>query len=262
MLHRTIWSACLLSTVTILPLRAQVPDQVRPQVPDHSTTSSPKESTIASTGTARVERTPDYVDVMLGSVSIDKSAGAAHAAASKSMETAIAAIKALKLEGEDLQTGSVDLSPRYERRDHNEEVPRIIGYQASVTLRVRTGDLKSVPRIIDAALAAGCNRVDYIQFGIKEAIAAREEAVKLATQAAKRKAIVMAEALDLRITRVIEASTTSQQWGGWYGGNRISQMANVAGGQAGQGEGGDAVVPGKIEVWAEATVKFGADGSK
>jgi uncharacterized protein len=220
----------------------------------------PKETTVVATGSARVERAPDYVDVMVGCVALDKTAGAAHAAATKAMDAAITAIKGLKLEGEELQTGSVDLMPRYERRDRSneDEPPRIIGYSASITLRVRTGDLKSVARVIDAALAAGCNRVDYVQFGIKEAIAAREEAVKLATQAAKRKAVVMAEALELRLTRVVQATTSSQQ--GWYGGNRISQMANAAMDAPAQGGSADAVVPGKIEVWADATVTFGAEG--
>jgi len=239
-----------------LPVWAQPGEQAKPVL---------KETNISATGTARVERVPDYVDVMLGSVAIEGTAGGAHAAATKAMDAAVVAIKALKLAGEDLQKGSVDLSPRYERNDstYQDHVPKIIGYAASVTLRIRTSDLKAVPGIIDAALGAGCNRVDYVQFGIKEAIAAREEAVKLATQAARRKAVVMAEALDLRLTRVVEASTTSQQWGGWYNSNRISQMSNMAG-QGAQGDGGgeSGVVPGKIEVWADATVGFGAGERK
>jgi uncharacterized protein YggE len=245
---RTVVLSCVLSVFASLPARAQV-GEVKP---------GPKETTISATGTARVERAPDYVDVMVGSVAIEKSAGTAHGTASKAMDEAVAAIKGLKLAGEDLQTGSVDLSPRYERKErYDDDVPKIVGYVATVTLRVRTSDLKAVPRIIDSALSAGCNRVDYVQFGIKEAIAAREEAVKLATQAAKRKASVMAEALDLKITRVVEASTASHQAGGWYRGNAISQMANAAT-PAEPGSGEDSVVPGKIEVWADATVVFGA----
>jgi uncharacterized protein YggE len=224
--------------------------------PDLAKPAPAKDSTITATGTARVERAPDFVDVVLGNLSIDKTAGAAHASANKSMEAAVAAIKALKLEGEDLQTGSVDLSPRYERRDRPEDdVPRIVGYAATITLRVRTTDLKAVPRIIDAALAAGCNRIDEVQFGLKEAIAAREEAVKLATQAARRKAGVIADALDLHLTRVMEATTNAQQYAGRYNANRISQMASAA---PSPESGGDAVVPGKIEVWADATITFGA----
>ncbi len=251
MLHRLVCLSCLL--IASLPVHAQVGEQAKPAVP--------KEATIAATGTARVERSPDYVDVMLGSVAIDATAGAAHATSIKTMDAAVTAIKALKLEGEDLQTGSVDLQPRYERNDRNydDKPPHIIGYSAAITLRIRTTDLKAVPKIIDAALSAGCNRVDYVQFGIKEAIAAREEAVKLATQAARRKAVVIAEALDLQLTRVVEASTTSRQGGGWYGRmSQVSQMSNSFAGEVADGGGESGVVPGKIEVWADASITFGA----
>lgn len=256
MKRRMLWVSCICSAIASPSAHGQ---------PGEQATSAVKESTISATGSARVERVPDYVDVMLGSVAIEPTAGGAHAAATKAMDAAVVGIKALKLAGEDLQTGSVDLSPRYERNDssYQDHVPKIIGYAASITLRIRTSDLKAVPGIIDAALGAGCNRVDYVQFGIKEAIAAREEAVKLATQAARRKAVVMAEALDLRLTRVVEASTTSQQWGGWYNSNRVSQMSNGYAGEpraAGDGGGESGVLPGKIEVWAEATVVFGGAG--
>src|SRR5262249_47431554 len=99
-----------------------------------------------------------------------------------------------------------------------------------------------------------------VQFGIKEALAAREEAVKLATQAAKRKAEVMADALGLKLKRVVNASTSSSFYGASYGGNRMT--AQVAGNLAsggGQSEQGDAIEPGKIEVWAQANVSFTAE---
>ena len=251
-----------LALSAILSLFATAPAIDRP--PD-VTALAPKESTISATRTARVEPTPDYVDVMVGAVAIEKTAGAANAAATKIMEAAVTAIKTLKLTAEDLQTGSVGLDPRYERKNNPEDdVPKIVGYVATVTLRVRTSDLKSVPRIIDAALGANCNRVDYVQFGIKEAIAAREEAVKLATQAARRKAVVMADALDLHITRVVDASTSSQQRGGWYGtANQISQMSNQSfEAPSARGDSTESVVPGKIEVWADATITFGAAPGK
>jgi uncharacterized protein YggE len=218
------------------------------------------ESTIASTGTAKVYRAPDYVDVVTGIEVQEKTASAAQASASSTMAKIVGAVQALKLAGADLQTGSVDLSPRYEERKHSDDPGTIIAYKATTTLRVRTADVKSVSSIIDAALGAGANRVDSVQFGIKQAIEAREEAVRLATKAAKRKADVMAGALDLRLGRMIHATTTTNQSGYW-GVNRysnMSQMSNEASGGGGA-EDGAAVVPGKIEVWAEASLTFGVE---
>ena len=225
-------------------------------------TRQPNECTMSVNGTARVDRVPDFVDVSFAIVASDTTAAAVQTIANKSMEAAFAAVRALKLANQDLQTGTVELSPRYAKRaDYSDDSqPPIIGYTATITVRVRTSDLKSAPKIIEVALAAGCNRVDYVTFGIKEAIAAREEAIKLAAQAAKRKASVLAESLELRIVRV-ESAGTSSYMGGWYGGrsNAVAQMTSnrsSASPLGGDESGESPVVPGKVEVWAEANITF------
>ena len=242
-----------------------VPSVAQPAPFDDESPASRKETSIFSTGTARVTRTPDFVDVTIGVAADEKTALAAQTSAVKIMEATTAAIRAMNLDGMELQTGSVQLSPRYDRRPSDESESRLIGYTAAITLRVRTKDLHSPANVIDAALAAGCNRVESVEFGLTAAIEAREEAVKLATKAAKRKALVMADALDLKIKRVVNASTSSGYWGGWYGGNRyanqaISQMAS-SGDSSGGPEDKSPLVPGKIEIWAEASVTFGAEGA-
>jgi uncharacterized protein YggE len=221
-----------------------------------------EESSIAVSGTAKVYRSPDFVDIMAGVEVYEKTASAASAGATSTMAKVVAAIKDLRLDGQDLQTGSVDLSPRYDDHRTNGEDPRkIIGYQATLTLRIRTSDTAAVSKAIDASLGAGANRIEYVQFGIKEALEAREEAIRLASKAAKRKASVMAESLDLRLGRIIHASANSVQ-SGWWGANRYSSnmMAQVSGGQAAGGsDDSEAVVPGKIEVWAEVSITVGVD---
>lgn len=219
------------------------------------------ESTLTATGSARVSRPPDYVDVDLGVVAYDTAVGPAHAKATEAAARAVEALKALRLAGGEIQTGAVELTPKYESYGEKDKAPILVSCQATVLLRVRTTDLTAPPRIIDAALGAGCNRVDAVRFGITRAIEAREEAVRLAVGAARRKAAVMAAALDLRIDRVLSASTEARSYGGWSFGGQISQMAGRGGGGGGDGDGGEAgsaVVPGAVEVWAEATVTFAA----
>src|SRR5438046_2871190 len=128
-----IRSARLIAAVVMTMTSSAVLAEPQPQ--------QPKEPTISVNGTARVDRTPDYVDVSVGIVSEEKTASAAQAAASHTMEEAITAVRALKLPDQDLQTGTVELSPRYEQhRDYN-EIPKVIGYSATLTIRVRTSDL-------------------------------------------------------------------------------------------------------------------------
>jgi uncharacterized protein YggE len=265
----TLARTTLLAALALAPLNALAQDITRPIQPDHPERSSRlttgtaenKDTALNVNGTARVERTPDYVDISVGVSILSKTASDAQSEANKTMDAAIKAIRALNLPDLDLQTGTVQLSPRYDeyRPNANDpEIRRIVGYSADIMFRARTSDLKAVPRTIDAALTAGCNRVDYVSFGLREAISAREEAIKLAVQAARRKAEVLAEALGLQIVSITTATSTSQM-GGWnpYRYNQMAQMSNRTESSGGSGD-QEPVVPGKVEVWADASITFTA----
>lgn len=248
---RSIYRSC--GIVAAFVMGAVMAASVKAQ----STDATPKEPLIEATGTGKVQRVPDRVDISVGVEVIEATASSAQAAADKVMKDAVAAIRELKLTGEELATGSVELNPRYERRDDSERPAKIIGYTGSISLTIRTSTLEAPAVVIDAALKAGCNRIHYVNFTLKELLEAREEAIRLATKAAKRKAEVMAEALDLRIARVTKANTSNVSWG-WWGANRYSgNMAQVATGNSG-GDGGDgaALVPGKIDVTADVSISF------
>jgi len=218
--------------------------------------STPKEPLIHADGSGRVQRVPDRVDISIGIEAIDTTALSAQAGAEKVMKAAVAAIRDLKLTDEELQTGSVDLSPSYEDTNGRPSVPaKIIGYTASIALIVRTSNLTSPAQIIDAALKAGCNRIHHVSFTLKELLEAREEAITLAAKAAKRKAQVMADALEMKLVRLAQASTTSG--GGWWGDNRFGNLVQMnASISVSGGSQGDAMVPGKIDVTAEVALTF------
>ncbi|HYD00657.1 MAG TPA: SIMPL domain-containing protein [Phycisphaerales bacterium] len=210
--------------------------------------------TVSATATARVMRAPDYLDVHLGVETISDTAQDAQAKCTATMEATLAALQKLGLEKYEPQTGTVTLAPRYTEQYRSLEERKIIGYTATNTVRVRTTDLKATARVIDAALKAGANRVDGISFGIREYLAAREEALAMAAKAAKRKAEVLAGALDLALGRVVALTESSPRY---YGGvaNRMAQvqMENVA---TGSTPGDESVVPGQIEVVVDVTVSF------
>jgi uncharacterized protein YggE len=219
------------------------------------TAQGPVEPTIAVNGTGRVERTPDYVEVMLGVDVLDPVAATAQGSAEKAMGAVVAAVRALSLDGVELRPGTVELRPQYGDAQRD-ELPRIIGHRASMSLLVRTADLSSPARVIDAAMKTGATRVDSVEFGIREALEAREEAIRLASKAAKRKAAVLAESLDVKLGRIVSAGTSA----GVYplASNRYSNMqAQMASPRGGGEEGEGAIVPGKVEVWAVVNVTYG-----
>ncbi|MBL8764179.1 MAG: SIMPL domain-containing protein [Phycisphaerae bacterium] len=217
------------------------------------------ETVISSDGTAKVTRTPDYLDVTIGIESEANAALEAQSASGSVMTRALDAVRALALKDVDIRPGRAQLVPRYsERADRGQPERRIIGYTATLIIRVRTSDLAAGGRIIDAALAAGVNRIESVEFGSHGIIEAREEAIRLATQAAKRKAAVMAEALGLRITRVATVNAQPGSYSSWAQ-NSAAQLNSAPSGQSGD-DASTPVVPGQIEVWATVSVTFAAEG--
>lgn len=224
------------------------------------TATAPQETTLSVNGIGKVERVPDYLDVTVGIMEDQSTAAEAQAAAEAIMAKLVADVRALSLAGMELQTGTVSLEPRYEQRDRYDAIPKIVGYRAAISIRVRTTDLPSASKIIDTSLNAGANQVQSVTFGIKEALEAREEAITLAGKAAKRKAATLASALDLKLGRVITASSFAQQTP-WYPMNRMSNLAQAASSTEGSAD-GEAVVPGKIEITAEVSVTYAADAAE
>lgn len=212
-----------------------------------------KEGVITASGTARVYRTPDFMTVTVGVFKDATDAAGAQDQAGAAMARIVAAMKALGLSEVELQTEAVRLDARRSRPANGEE-GGIIGYRGEMALTIRTTDLKAAARIIDGAIKAGANRVGGVEFGIKEAITAREEALKLAMQAAKRKAAVMAEGLDVRLSRLVNAGEQSQRYGA-----RMSQMSNRMEGVEAASPSEGAFEAGKIEVWAEVSVTFAVE---
>jgi uncharacterized protein YggE len=106
-------------------------------------------------------------------------------------------------------TGGYSLNPDYSQHPGRER-PTIIGYNAQNSITVETGDLKGVGALIDSAIAAGANRVNYLNFSLKEDGKARAEAIALASRNAQTQAQALAQALGVRLGRIVKATTVAQ----------------------------------------------------
>jgi uncharacterized protein YggE len=74
-------------------------------------------------------------------------------------------------------------------------------------VEVRVHDLKRVARVLDAALAAGAQKLTTLQFSSTRVQQAGQEALKEATQQARRNAELMAEAGGGKVGRPLELTT-------------------------------------------------------
>lgn len=170
----------------------------------HSSMSPPM-VTVRGHGEVRVD--PDEATVRLGVVAEAESAGEAQRQANLVMSGALEALGDLGVAAEAIQTGSVRLDPVYDNRRRPDEIsnePRIVGYRASNQIVVRLDDLSKIGPVVDAAIEAGANNVDGIEFSVRDDRSARQEALGRAVAEARAKAEAIAAALGRPLGEVVQ----------------------------------------------------------
>jgi uncharacterized protein len=185
------------------PLAAQQPGQPPPgwQGPDIIT---------SATGEARV--TPDRAQIFVGVQTRAATAAQAGADNARKTRAVIDAVKGRGIPAEQIGTSEYNLFPEYDHREQPRgapQTPRVIGYVANNTVRVEVRRLDQVGAIIDAALAAGANMVNTIQFFASNVDEARRAALAEAVARARGDAEALAKAAGGSLGPLVELNTQS-----------------------------------------------------
>jgi uncharacterized protein YggE len=167
-------------------------------------------SSIRVTGDARVSAKPDRVQIDLGVQTQAQLSQDAAAANARQLEAVLAAVRKAAGSGAQLKTASYSLSPNYQYHSSGGE-PTITGYTALNVVQVQLDDLARIGDVIDAATRAGANRVQGIQFTLRDQDTVRAQALREAANRAHADAEVLAGALNLRILRVLTVEESSPQ---------------------------------------------------
>lgn len=159
-------------------------------------------------GQGQVAVTPDRAFVRLGVETQAKEAALAQEAASAVMQRAVTNITRLEVPLRAIKTVSVSLTPVYAQPKAGKETSasRIVAYRAADTLRIEVDNLSLVGQVIDAAMAAGVNRLEGVSFGLRNDLSERTAALRQAVARTQAKARAIAEQLDVRITGVSEVT--------------------------------------------------------
>jgi uncharacterized protein len=157
---------------------------------------------IRVSGEAIITAKPDEAQIDIGVVTQAQTAQDAATQNAQKVEAVISALRRSIGAGADIKTVGYSLTPNYRYPERGGQ-PTITGYTATNTVQVRTGNLTQVGKIIDVAIQAGANNIHALRFTLKDAQAARAQALKEAAQKARAKADVLASALGLRIQRVL-----------------------------------------------------------
>lgn len=133
-----------------------------------------------------------------------EAAAAENAARTKALRTALIAAGA---EFDRLSTENYSVNPvyRYEAKGKR----TFLGYRAENRLQVRVAQLSRVGGVLDAAAKNGADRIDSVDFTNENKNTYRNRAYLAAGEDARKKASAAAEALGLRLGRVVSVSENS-----------------------------------------------------
>lgn len=155
---------------------------------------------ITVNGEATISAEPDQAQIDIGVVTQSRTAPEASKENAERLTRVLAEIKKLLGKDDEAKTSGYSLTPTYRYPQGGK--PEIVGYTASNTVRIKSGRLDQVGRLIDAAMQAGANNVNRLVFTLKNEQAAQLEALRTASAKAKVKAEAIAGSLGLKIVRI------------------------------------------------------------
>ena len=160
----------------------------------------------SATGETRV--TPDRAQILIGVQTRGATAAQAGADNARQTRAVIDAVKARGIPAAQIGTSEYNLYPEYDPQPREgPQLPRIIGYVANNTVRIEVRQLDQVGPVIDAALAAGANMVNTIQFFASNVDAARRSALGDAVVRARADAEALARAAGGSLGALLELNT-------------------------------------------------------
>ena len=163
------------------------------------------------------------------------------------MDAVLGALRALDVEGTELETKGYSLQPVYARDDRSRSQRVIEAYVALNHVHLTVSDTDAVGRALDAGIEAGANRVAGISFHASDTEAARLQAVGMAVSKARAEAAAMAAALGVELGPPLEVRGGGQESPGPRYALRMESMAQDA---------TTPVEPGEQTVRASVTVKY------
>lgn len=205
------------------------------------------ERTLTVTGRATITAPPDVARITLGVESQAPSARQAHEANARKVERIVATLSELGVAARDIQTAGISLTPVYRTEERGGQ-PRLTGYRATYTLHVRVRPVEQAGTVADAAVQAGANRIESIQFTVEDLEAIKQQALRQAVADALRQAQVLAEAAGVQLGSLLTLRDAS------FGSPEMPARLPLA--RLSEASADTPVLPGELGFQAAATLVF------
>ena len=223
--------------------------------------AAPRATRIVVSALGTGSRAPEQAVV---SLAIETAARTAREAADQNatvMDRIVAALRRLDIAEDRIRTTAYNMYPEYRHYDGRDpemaqRQPEIIGYRVMNQVSVTVDGASRAGAVIDAALAAGANRVDglYFQLRENEADEVRAEALREAMTKARAEAALLAQAAGLQLGPPVEISTSY----GYMPPPMPMPMYDRAMAQGAPAPPPTPVQPGTVEVQASVNVVYSA----
>jgi uncharacterized protein YggE len=218
--------------------------------------------TVQVSGAAVINVVPDRALIQLGVQSNGEDPQLVRAMNAQAIQRVIAAVRALGVEAKHIATDAYLVYPVYQ--DYN--ALSIKGYRIDNVVSITLVDISLADDVLLAALKAGANEVQDVQFYTSELRKHRDQARELAVKAANEKAQALASAAGAQAGCVLTLTENSwyQYYGSWRGGRDTALWAqntiqNAAPSQGASSSGAPADSPitlGQIAVRAEVSASY------
>ena len=165
---------------------------------------TPRESVIDSvtvSGTGRSVVTPDRFSFTLGVQTVANTVDDAVSQNNRRVADVIAALKKAGAADKDIQTSGFNIWPQ---QDYQEgKLPRILGYQVSNQVTVRSTKVADAGRLLGVAIAAGVNTASGISFENSDPARGRDQGLRAAFDDARARATLLAQSAGRTLGRAI-----------------------------------------------------------
>jgi uncharacterized protein len=170
---------------------------------------------ISVTADGVVHAQPDTARLWIGVEAFGPTLAPADREADQRMTAVIGSLRSAGIADQHIRTVGMTIAPQYATQDS--QFQQLTGYVSRSMLEVETSDIKGLPGLIDAAMAAGANRVDQILFESSTLDQLHAQARDHAWQAARGEADQLAARAGTGLDRVtsvdeptLENTTTIQ----------------------------------------------------
>jgi uncharacterized protein len=164
---------------------------------------------VTVSGTGRAALTPDRFTFSVGVQTVGPTVDDAVRENNTRVQNVIAALKRAGAADKDIQTSQFNIWPQQEYGEGR--LPRILGYQVSNSVTVRSTKIGDAGRLLGVAIGAGVNTASGISFEVSDPARGRDEGLRSAFNDAKAKAALLAQAAGRTLGPAVIISEGMQQ---------------------------------------------------